>query len=248
MVRLTRDARGYAVPMTRAVRTTLAMVLAILACWCVPATGAAASGSVSTAVDCPPLDLDNATAILESADGVTDVFAGTVREVVPVTSVGGGEGEGNQTTTEAPSQKPDARVSSFEHAVVVEDSFRSSVRPGDRVQVVTEPTADDGYGRLDEDAVYLFFATVKPGVRGYHVAPCSGTQRLQGGLDSRLRNSLDETFAEPDDAAPSYSLSTPDDGARTTPALGRLAAPGAAVALIGVLGLLVLARVGSRRT
>ncbi len=227
---------------------TLAMVLAVLACWGVPTTSAAASRSTSTAVDCPPLDLDNATAVLESADGVTDVFAGTVREVVPVTSVGGGEGKANQSGNDAPSQKPDARVSSFEQTVVVKDSFRSSVRPGDRVQVVTEPSADDGYGRLDEGAVYLFFATVKVGVEGFHVAACSGTQRLQRGLGARLRDFLDVTFAEPADTVPSYSLSTPADGARSTPALGRLAAPGAAVALIGVLGLLVLARVGSRRT
>ena len=40
----------------------------------------------------------------------------------------------------------------------------------------------------------------------------------------------------------------PEDGARSTPSLGRLAAPGAAVALIGVLGLLLLARIASRRT
>ena len=76
---------------------------------------------------------------------------------------------------------------------------------------------------------------------------CSGTQQLQGGLGARLRDFLDETLAEPEDTVPSYTLSAPDDGARSTPALGRLAAPGAAVALIGVLGLLVLARVGSRR-
>jgi hypothetical protein len=220
------------------------MVVSVLACWCLPATGAAASAPV----DCPPLDLGNATAIREKADGVTDVFAATVREVAPVTSNGGGEGKANQTSTDAPSQKPDARIISFEQTVVVEDSFRSGVVPGDRVRVVTKPSADDGYGRLKEGAVYLFFATDDAKKRGFRVDACSGTQLLQGGLGARLRDFLDDTFAEPeDDTEPSYSLSAPDDGARSTPALGRLAAPGAAVALIGVLGLLVLARVGSRR-
>lgn len=229
--------------MTRALRTTLAVAVAVLACWFVPTTGSASA----TAVDCPPLDLANATAVLESAGAVTDVFAGTVREVVPVTSAGGGQGKNDQGNDGAPTQKPDARVTSFEHAVVVKDSFRGSLEPTNRIRVVTQPTADDGFGRLKRGAVYLFFADAEAGMRAYLVDACTGTQQLPNGLGAELRDFLDATFAEPEDPAPSYSLSVPEDGSRSTPALGRLAAPGAAVALIGVLGLFVIARVNARR-
>ena len=249
MVRLTTRARGYAGAVTRALRTTLATVAAALACWCVPAPAAQAApaaSSIASAIDCPALDLANADAVRDHADAVSDVFAGTVRDVVPVKRTRGG-GKNDQGGG-APSQKPEARVTSFEHAVVVEKDFRGALRPGDRIKVVTEPTADEGVGRLEQDEMYLFFADAEQRMRAYLVAPCKGTQLLQGGLGARLRNFLEATLSEePDDPAPSYSLSEPEDGARSTPALGRLAAPGAAVALIGVLGLFVIARINARR-
>lgn len=238
--------------MTRALRTTLVTVAAALACWCVPtpaapaAPAALADPAAASAVDCPALDLANADAVRDHADAVSDVFAGTVRDVVPVKTTRGG-GKNNQGD-DAPSQKPDARVTSFDHAVVVEKDFRGALRPGDRIKVVTEPTADEGVGRLEQDQMYLFFADAEQGMRAYLVAPCKGTQLLQGGLGARLRNFLDATLSEePEEPAPSYSLAEPEDGARSTPALGRLAAPGAAVALIGVLGLFVIARINARR-
>jgi hypothetical protein len=78
---------------------------------------------------------------------------------------------------------------------------------------------------------------------------CSGTTRLGGGLSAGMRDQLVETLREqtPEETTPDISLTSPDDGARANPSLGRLAAPGAALALIGVLGLLLLARIASRR-
>lgn len=230
--------------MTRGLRTTLVTALVALACG-VPTAGSAAAtaphpASGAARLDCPPLDLTDATAVLEHAEAVTDVFAGTVRDVV-VVRARGGDGDG-------PVRQSDRRVVGFDHAVVVEDPFDSDLRPGQRVRVVTRTSAEDGIGRLDTRAVYVFFATLDEGEQTYRVEMCSGTQKLKRGLGARLRDFLDATLAEQsDDAVPSYSLTPPADGARGAPALGRIAAPGAAIALIGVLGLFVIARINRRR-
>lgn len=227
-------------------RTTLTLAVAVLACWFTPTAVAAEPA----AAECAPLDLSNTGAVREHADAVTDVFAGRVREVEAVTSIGGGEGKANQTGTDAPSQKPDARTTGWRHTVVVQVPFRSAQQPGDRVVVSTKPTADRGLGRLKEGATYLFFVTDEQGRDALVAAPCSGTQLLPRGLGASLRDALHKALDERGDEEPmpDYSLTAPEDGARSTPSLGRLAAPGAAVALIGVLGLLLLARMGARRT
>jgi hypothetical protein len=243
--------------MLAALRTTLATVLVVLCCSFAPASGA---GAAPTAAECDPLDLNDPTAVRESAAAVTDVFAGRVREVEPRTAVGGGEGKADQDNepsdgptdgpTDAPTRTPDPRTTRWQHTVSVETPFRSALQPGRRVLIVTQPSGRaGGLGKLDLGATYVFFVTGGEGMDHYLADSCAGTTKLREGLTAEMRDRLDETLGEQvDSPTPEYSLSAPDDGSRSTPSLGRLAAPGAAVALIGVLGLLLLARISRRRT
>jgi len=232
-----------------ALRTTLSVVFVVLACWLGTPSPASAAPTTASAADCDMFDLSNPSAVRERADAVTDVFAGQVRAAEPRTTVGGGEGKANPDSTDPPSNKPDVRTTAWEHTVVVQVPFRSSQQPGDRVLVVTEPTADDGLGRLEVDATYLFFVSGDEGMDHLVAEACSGTQKLQGGLGAGLRDALHRALDEPtdEDTPLDFTLAVPEDGVRSTPSLGRLAAPGAAVALIGVLGLLLVARIGARR-
>ncbi len=262
MVRLTGRRTGigpgYAVPVMAALRTTLATVLVVLACGFAAVSAAVSAATPAAAtVECTRLDLDNATAVRERADRVTDVFAGKVREVEPRSAAGGGEGQAGQDDgpsdgpSDGPTRAPDPRTTRWQHTVTVVIPFKSALQPGDRALIVTQPAGDaGGLGKLDQGATYVFFVSTEQGMDHLRAARCSGTTKLPDGLTAEMRDQLDETLGEPpaEDTTPDYTLSAPDDGARSTPSLGRLAAPGAAVALIGVLGLLLVARMASRRT
>jgi hypothetical protein len=247
--------------MIAALRTLLATVLVAFAC--AFATTPAATVAPAAA-DCEPLDLDNPTAVRESAAAVTDVFAGKVREVEPLTAVGGGEGKANQDQitdgptggptdgpTDGPTRPADPRTTRWQHTVTVVSPFQSALQPGDRTLIVTQPAGiAGGLGKLDKGATYVFFVNGERGMDHLLAGACSGTTKLAGGLTAEMQSQLEETLGgpPPEEAVPDYSLMAPEDGARSTPSLGRLAAPGVAVALIGVLGLLLLARIASRRT
>lgn len=226
----------------------MALALTVLACWCAaPLPAASADVPRVAAADCEPLDLDDPAAVRASADAVTDVFSGKVQKVERRTYGGRGEGRANQTDGPRAS---DPRMVRWLHTVQVDVPFLGGHRSRDLVTVITDPVDQDGFGRLTDDRLYLFFVTVQKGTGRLVVEPCSGTQMLRGGLGPDLLKSLKETLRgpAPEEPMPDYALSAPEGGSRPTPSLGRLAAPGAAVALIGVLGLVLLSRANARRT
>lgn len=236
--------------MIAVLRSTLSMLLAVLACALLgaPATAAptvapAAAPATTGMADCNELDLDDAVAVRAQADAVTDVFAGEVLKSGARTTVDGGAGK----TDEPP--RGNVRVTGWEHTVEIEVLFRSALQ-GNRVTVVTKVAGpgEDGLGRLRTGGTYLFFATGEQGKDHLDAAGCSGTQLLPGGLSADLRDQVHAALEEPVVDEVDYTLTAPDDGARSTPSLGRLAAPGAALALLGVLGLMLLSRIGARRT
>lgn len=199
------------------------------------AVPAATAPTTAAAADCGTLDLADGAAVRERADAVTDVFLGEVRIVRP--------------WPPARRQDRDDRVRRYEHAVVVRHTFRGDLRFREQVRVVTHPRTDDnGFGRLAVDRRYLFFVSARHGGAAL-VATCdSGTQALVNGLSAGLQSAIDSALTDPDHDAPEVALSEPEEGAGSDPSFTRLAAPGLAVVLIGLLGLLLLVRVGSRRT
>ncbi|KAA1421944.1 hypothetical protein F0U44_06700 [Nocardioides humilatus] len=230
-----------------AIRTTFAQLMAglvaglLVALGCSLVPGAATAAPAAAAIDCEDLDLANTTAVVEKADAVSDVFAGKVRSAKAVTAIGGGAGRAGQE------DKP-RQPSDWEHAVQVTASFRTELQPGDQVPVFTTPLATDGLGKLEIGATYLFFVTTEAGMDHYDAEPCSGTMPLRGGLSAQQQSALEDALGDASGGVmPEVELSAPSDGTRSIPEWSRLAAPGAAVTLIGVLGLMLLSRVGSRR-
>lgn len=239
---------SYAGRVMAAHRTLQASLLAgavfVLTSLLLPQAAHAAPASAARsadAIECEQLDIANAAAVRDKAEAVTDVFAGKVRSAQALMADGGRTGRAGQE------DRP-RTPSDWQHVVQVTAPFRTGLLPGDRVQVLTHPVADNGLGKLEVGATYLFFVTTEQGMDRFEAEPCSGTHLLRDGLSAQQQSALKEALSDaPDDAMPEVALTEPSDGTHTVPAWGRLAAPGAAVALIGVLGLMLLARVGSRR-
>lgn len=241
-------------PVIAALRTTLATGLVVVACCLTTyAAGAApAAAAAPTRAECQPLDLRDPAAVRDRAASVTDVFEGRVSLAEPRSPVGGGAGQADPDgePSDQPTETSDPRTTRWQHAVTVESPFQGDLKPGDQVLIVTRPGGPaGGLGKLAERATYVFFVSEVDG-RDYLLAEaCAGTTRLPSPLTAEMRDRLDAALGPvaDDDQGPDYTLSAPEDGTRATPSLGRLAAPGAAVALLGVLGLFLLARIGSRR-
>ncbi|MEQ6903851.1 hypothetical protein, partial [Nocardioides sp. YIM 152588] len=193
-----------------------------------PAAVLAAPGTASAVrVDgCGDLDLTDQEAVTARAEGVDNVFAGEIveREVVRAS----GEKLG------------------WRYTIEVGAGFTGLVSSDSRVRL-TVPNEDGRLlsARLPKGASYLFFATED----GSQLVadPCLGVVRLKGGLTTALTDRLDEYLSPPAPVVPTPTLTRDADTDEESPALGRLVAPGAALALVGVLGLVLVSRLGRER-
>lgn len=208
-------------------RRMLALVLLLLAVALVaaPATAVAAAPD-HAAGRCEDLDLDDPSQVRDKAAAADAIFEGRVL-----------------STRKRVRSSGDADVANTVRVLVPYDGDAAD---GDRVTVVTGLARDDGLGRLTDGGRYLFFTTEQ--ANGTHIATqCGGTTELDGALPGQARTVVEQVLAEEEALRAEVTLSEPDGGTTTPPALGRSVAPGVALSLAGLLGLLVVIAVGARR-
>ena len=236
--------------MTRPLRLLSTAPLAALAAALLLPVGAASGVAASPAIPdmCGALDLTDPAAVVENARGTDDVFIGRVTSIDSGV-VSGGEArlepratDGTESTQPADPAEPRDPGKSFRHEVLVEDALAGDLRPGEPVRIVfTEGEGEPAQLRVN--ATYVFFtqgdgaALEADGCNGY--ASARGLQAAQVDV---LREAL-----APEDESADVVLSEPEGGSDGPPDLGRVLAPGGAVILLGVLGLVLISRVGRGR-
>ena len=170
-----------------------------------------------------PVDC-RATSLAESARAADTVFTGTVTEV----GRSGGEGPGDAL---------------FGNEVDVDRIYKGR---GDaaQVQVVTRSDSQrrPGLGALERDGTYLFFADLADGV--VTADGCSGTRVADDALVQRLERVLGE--GRPAVPPPPIEAEFTEVAESEPMSFSRAAAPGAALVLIGLLGLVLVGRVSRR--
>lgn len=188
----------------------------------------AATGPIPTG--CGALDLTDTEAVAATAEGVSDVFVGRVVRLDRVRV--------NPSATAGASGSPASRDLTYN--VLVDAPLTGDLAADQRVDVVLAGVEGDDEP-LRRSRRYLFFATGEgavlraDGCDGY----ASGTM-LDAATLEELRTAL---TAEPEQ--PDVVLTRPE-GSDGPPDLGRIVAPGAAVSLIGILGLVLISRIGRR--
>ena len=192
----------------------------------VPPSAAAGAPSRLPA-ECAPVRLGDEAAVDQRAAASDDVFAGRVVAAAPVTATG--------------------RAT---YTVAVRRSFRGDVPKGQQAAVTVDgPTGSPA--SLQSGAAYLFFTADTPD--GLQADFCGGTVPLPRGLTPRITRRLErflasvETPSTPTPTPEPVSFHAPDEPAGDPPQIGRVLASGAAVSLVGLLGLLLVARLGRRR-
>lgn len=195
--------------------------------------GAAAPAQAACSCSAP-------STIMESIKAANAVFTGTVGEV---------------TVTE-PSSQPSSRPSGgaadrvIANAVEVDRIYKGNVDGPDQVVRTTPRTqADCGLGQLKTGERYVFI--VQAAAPDDTVAPwvddgCSGTRLETEALVAQVEGVLGAGDPAVPPADPPGAVLTDVDTSEPT-TLTRAAAPGLALVLIGLLGLVLVRRLNSRR-
>ncbi|MGL5808434.1 MAG: hypothetical protein ACRCYQ_00630 [Nocardioides sp.] len=140
-----------------------------------------------------------------------------------------------------PNASARAKASSWRYVVRVQEVYRGNLPSDEVVRIASRPTRSGcELGDLPVQKRYIFFLNLEkqtPVVLG----KCSGTQLL---TDASLTE-INDVFASPPDPEPepvAVSRELVDDSEPVE--FTRLAAPGAALVIVGALGLAVVSRLG----
>ncbi|KRA38932.1 MULTISPECIES: hypothetical protein [unclassified Nocardioides] len=190
----------------------------------------AAAGATPGMPDgCGELALSDRAAVHERGSTAEDVFVGRVDGVLPGVLPGGGT------------------AGASEHRVFVQVPLKSDLPAGKYVQVTFTPTDEVPDRTLRVGVRYIFF-TRGSAPAELRADACDGYV-IASGLDQAGVVRLREYLAVPPAPVetPGSTLSEPPADADSTPDLGRLLAPGGAISLIGVLGLVLISRLGRQK-
>lgn len=174
---------------------------------------------------CEPFDIDNAKAVAAKVAEADTVFQGRVRAVARVNNNGSVE---------------------FRHRVRVSEVYVGDLAADEPTTVVTFPTSENGHGRLAGGTRHLFFANDRSD-GGQIVDRCSGTTTLRNRLPDSRAALLEQVVTEAEESAREVALKEPAAGVSEPPSLKQLALPGAVLSLVGLVLLLLVVAVGSRR-
>jgi hypothetical protein len=210
---------------TPLLRRLLPAVLLGAAVTFAPATPVAAAAPAAPAETCPPLDLADEAAVVARAEQVDHVFVGRVADVVR--------------------RKRAGRPTVVTHEVTVTTVLSGELQLGQTVAVRFTPSAEGDQRVLGQREKHLFFTT--DAVNRQRADYCAGSAPLPNGLSAKLQRTLEGYFGGPPEPPARVELHRPSGGADEPPRLSRVVAPGAAISLIGVLGLFLVARVGRNR-
>ncbi|WGX96413.1 hypothetical protein [Nocardioides sp. L-11A] len=194
--------------------------------------GAAGAARVVGAVgglpaECPPVDLTDEVAVDQRAAASNDVFVGRVDVATPTAGSG--------------------RVS---YVVAVQRTWRGDVAKDQPATVIVDWPVGAQPG-VAQGSAYLFFT--RDTAEGIVADACGGTVLLPGGLTPKIAATLKAYLASvepppaPEPQPVPVTFHQPDEPLGDPPQIGRVLASGGAISLIGLLGLLLVSRLGRRR-
>lgn len=211
----------------RVVARLLSLVLVALAFAFVPQP----AGVAAPVEQCEAFDITDAEQLRTKLDGADTVLEGRV------TDVKRGQTASGQTR--------------FVHTVRARVVYSGDIAVDEQLKVITFAQADDGVGRLQTATRYVIFGNDQ-GDGSVLVEPCSGTTSLDRALHDAQVALIETLVQERDQEASEPTprqvlLAEPPTGVDEAPSYLRLAGPGAAISVVGLLGLLLVIALGARR-
>lgn len=206
------------------------LLLAVALVGCFLAVGAAPAQACTCAQAAGPASDTGADPLMERIKRADAVFTGTVASSTRSADPGTGV------------------VDTITNQVVLDRVYKGRIDDVDQTVLTTQRTqATCGLGQLQVDSRYVFIVVADPSVEGAWADDgCSGTRAATAALIAQVQDVLGEGRPATPEPAPAPAVLTDVDTSEPT-SLSRAAAPGLALVLVGVLGLILVRRLDARR-